>query len=89
MTMGGRVVLAAVGDVAINRAVPESMFASTGPILKAADITFGNCENSYSDVARDVSAGNAKAVDLNHANPMISHPRMAECLRSAAGFDVM
>ncbi len=46
--MGSSVRVAAVGDIMVKRAEPESMFEPAAPVLQAADITFGNCESAYS-----------------------------------------
>lgn len=78
--MSGDLTLIAVGDVLIDRDTPESMFESTGEMLRSADITFGNCEVPYSEtgVRNPVARG-----------ALISHPRNVPALRTAAGFDVM
>ena len=46
----GDVVLALVGDMFVQRPEPESIFASAAPVLRAADITFGNLEGPVTDV---------------------------------------
>jgi poly-gamma-glutamate synthesis protein (capsule biosynthesis protein) len=76
----GVLTIAAVGDVIVNREQPETMFESTGAVLRAADITFGNCETPYGEPApRNPIARGA----LN------SDPSNAAALATAAGFDVM
>lgn len=76
---GGDVVVAAVGDLMINRDDPDSLFDHCRDVLVDADVTFGNCESVYSeDGARNPAArGEIRA-----------HPRNAEALR-AAGFDAV
>ena len=72
-------VVAAVGDLMINRDEPASLFEHCRDVLASADVTFGNCESVYSeDGARNPAArGEIRA-----------HPRNAEALR-ASGFDAV
>ena len=73
------IVVAAVGDLMINRDEPDSLFEHCRDVLVGADVTFGNCESVYSeDGARNPAArGEIRA-----------HPRNAEALRGA-GFDAV
>jgi|WetSurMetagenome_2_1015567.scaffolds.fasta_scaffold363378_1 hypothetical protein len=41
--------LPGVGDILIDRAKPETIFHIVAPVLHSADITFDNCEQTYSD----------------------------------------
>ena len=80
--MGGSdvdIVVAAVGDLMINRDEPDSLFEHCRDVLVGADVTFGNCESVYSEAgARNPAArGEIRA-----------HPRNAEALRGA-GFDAV
>ena len=72
-------VVAAVGDLMINRDEPASLFEHCRDVLASADVTFGNCESVYSeDGARNPAArGEIRA-----------HPRNAEALKTA-GFDAV
>ena len=74
---GDDIVLAAVGDVMVNRDEPASLFEHSRSVLVGADVTFGNCESVYAENgARNPAArGETRA-----------HPRNAEALRDA-GFD--
>ena len=72
-------VLAAVGDVMVNRDEPESLVEPARPVLAAADITFGNCESVY---AEEGSRNPAARGEVR------AHPRNAEAL-AYAGFDAM
>ncbi|MCE0763544.1 CapA family protein [Pseudonocardia kujensis] len=71
--------LRAVGDVAVNRAEPDSAFVLVADELRAGDITYGNCESVYSERGEPnpLSRGMVRA-----------HPRNAEAY-PRAGFDVM
>ena len=40
--------LRAVGDVAVDRSAPDTAFALVADALRAGDITYGNCETTYS-----------------------------------------
>lgn len=72
MTAMRPVVLAAVGDVLVNRPEPEEVLSSVEPLLREADITFGNFEGVLSDVhaatpgsSTSMIAGTANATPLN------------------------
>jgi poly-gamma-glutamate capsule biosynthesis protein CapA/YwtB (metallophosphatase superfamily) len=69
----------AVGDVMIKRAVPETVFDLSREVLRAADITFGNCESTYSKrgARHPMTRGEVRA-----------DPRNVDALQDA-GFDVM
>jgi poly-gamma-glutamate synthesis protein (capsule biosynthesis protein) len=43
------ITLAAVGDVLVDRAAPETAFAQVRGRLEQADLVFGNCEGPYSE----------------------------------------
>jgi poly-gamma-glutamate synthesis protein (capsule biosynthesis protein) len=67
------VVLAAVGDVLVDRADPEGALAGVHPVLAAADVVFGNFEGVLSDThtvvpgasrAAVVPPGNAAGLDV-------------------------
>ncbi|MFF3573915.1 CapA family protein [Nocardia jiangxiensis] len=71
--------LRAVGDVAVDRGEPDSAFALVASALRAADITYGNCESTYS----------GRGSRNPHARGMVrADPRNATAL-PRAGFDVM
>lgn len=44
----GSVIIQAVGDVAVDRDDPASIFAAVNPVFQRAGILFGNCETTYS-----------------------------------------
>jgi poly-gamma-glutamate synthesis protein (capsule biosynthesis protein) len=71
------VVVAAVGDIFLNRPSPESAFDEVAGILGGADVVFGNCEGPY-------STEQSEPVDLRLA----ADPSAAKGL-AAAGFSVM
>ncbi|MBN9108379.1 MAG: CapA family protein [Pseudonocardia sp.] len=48
--MSDKLTVCAVGDVILDRKEPRTAFELVQPILRAADITFGNCESSYSEI---------------------------------------
>ena len=73
------IVLAAVGDLMVNREDPDSLFDHSRSVLAAADITFGNCESVY---AEEGSRNPAARGEIR------AHPRNAEAL-AGAGFDAM
>jgi hypothetical protein len=76
----GAVTIAAVGDVIVIRPEPESMFRSTGEVLRTADITFGNCEAPYSEPQpRNPIARGA----------LLGTPASVPALAGAGGFNVM
>jgi poly-gamma-glutamate synthesis protein (capsule biosynthesis protein) len=75
----GPVVLAAVGDVFLNRAAAAVAFQHAQPWLDAVDLRFGNCEGVYTDRSeRAPSAGFA----------VVAPPECGKAV-GAAGFDVM
>jgi poly-gamma-glutamate capsule biosynthesis protein CapA/YwtB (metallophosphatase superfamily) len=76
---GTTIRLHAVGDVMVNREAPESIFELVHPIFAEADIVFGNCESTYSEVGsrNPATRGEVRA-----------HPRNVDAL-SSARFDVM
>ena len=67
-----------VGDVLIDRPDPRTMFTHVAEVLQAADITFANCEQMYSD-RRDHPVS-------RHPSP--SDPGTIDALEFA-GFDVL
>lgn len=73
------IVLLAVGDVAVNRDDPDSIFAYAAPVIKSADIAFCQLETNYSE--RGVILPQARV-------PMRAHPRNAPSIRNA-GFNVV
>lgn len=76
---GQSVRLIAVGDVCIDRDVPESAFGPGLPVIRDKDILFGNCEAVYADnVARAPSASIAVLCPARNASGL-----------GYAGFDVM
>jgi poly-gamma-glutamate synthesis protein (capsule biosynthesis protein) len=77
--MGSTVRVAAVGDIMVKRAEPESMFEPAAPILRTADITFGNCESAYS------TRGSRNLAVMGE---VCAHPNNIKGL-SYAGFNVM
>jgi hypothetical protein len=44
-----KVTLLATGDVILNRADPNTLFALVVDVLNSSDITFANCDQTYSD----------------------------------------
>ena len=48
------IIMLGVGDIVIDRAKPETIFQHTAPVLKAADIAYGNCDQTYSDLGYPV-----------------------------------
>ena len=77
--MAAPLTLTAVGDVMVKRDDPRSAFELVRPVLAAADITFGNCESTYSSVgsANPATRGVVRA-----------DPSQVEGI-AWAGFDVM
>lgn len=59
--MGG-VLLAAVGDVLVDRPDPDGALAGVRPVLAAADVVFGNFEGVLSDVHAVVPGASQAAV---------------------------
>jgi poly-gamma-glutamate synthesis protein (capsule biosynthesis protein) len=78
--MDKNIVIAVVGDIILDRDDPASMFRSVGPLLREADITFGNCETPYSETGARNPGGRGT---------LMKHPRNVPALREAGGFDVM
>lgn len=72
-------ILAAVGDLMVNRDNQDSLFEHSRSVLTAADITFGNCESVY---AEEGSRNPAARGEIR------AHPRNAKALASA-GFDAV
>jgi poly-gamma-glutamate capsule biosynthesis protein CapA/YwtB (metallophosphatase superfamily) len=72
-------VIAACGDVGVNRAAPDSMLAHCGAVLRAADVSFGQLETTVSD--RGAAVPNARLA-------MRAPPASLRSIK-AAGFDVM
>jgi hypothetical protein len=73
------IVLAAVGDVLVDRDDPMTSFAHVHEQLASADLRFGNCEAVYSDTPERIVGG---------AGKFLSPPACFEAVRSA-NFDVM
>ena len=67
-----KVSLVAVGDVCPNRDAPESIFALAAPVLREADITFGQLETNFSE------RGTRNFVSRS---PLRAHPRNVKALR--------
>jgi hypothetical protein len=77
---GSRFHIAAVGDVILDRVDPAGAFSGVGSVLRAADITFGNCETVYSEV------GELNPIVRNGTR---SSPKNGAVLGSEGGFNVM
>lgn len=45
-----RITLLGVGDIVIDREKPETIFQHTASTLREADIAYGNCDQTYSDL---------------------------------------
>lgn len=71
--------LCAVGDVSVNREAPASAFDLVRPILRGAEVTFGNCESVYSE----------KGERNPHASGAVYASPQAVPALAGAGFDVM
>jgi poly-gamma-glutamate capsule biosynthesis protein CapA/YwtB (metallophosphatase superfamily) len=81
---GDMISLYAVGDLGPNREEPGSLFSQVAPILKQADILFGQLEIIMSE--RGVHQ-----VDVRHGMlgpALVTHPRNVAAL-TATGFDVI
>ncbi len=81
---GDAVSIYAVGDVAPKRDDPESLLSPAGPVLKKADILFGQLELQLAERG-------TLQVDVRHgmAGPILrAHPRNVAALTSA-GFNVI
>lgn len=74
-----KVTICAVGDISPNRDKPESIFAHTAPILREADIAFGQLETLLSE--RGTS-------QLHMPHGLRAHPKNVAAL-TYAGFDVV
>lgn len=74
------IVIAVVGDLMVDRQDPASIFRSAGPLLREADITFGNCETPYSETGARNPGGRGT---------LMKPPRNVPALREAGGFDVL
>jgi poly-gamma-glutamate capsule biosynthesis protein CapA/YwtB (metallophosphatase superfamily) len=67
----GRVLLAAVGDVLVDRPDPDAALAGIRPILDAADVVFGNFEGVLTDVHTVIpGASHASVVPSSNASPL-------------------
>ena len=75
----GRLTVCAVGDVMVNRDQPGTAFELAQPVFAAADVTFGNCESTYSEHGSRNPAARGE---------VRAHPSNVAGLRHA-GFDVM
>lgn len=78
MADGGKILLYAVGDVGILRPEPETIFAKVLPVLKEADIVFGNLESAPSEKGSVVTRGASIRSPKKSINAIVS-----------AGFNVM
>ncbi|MFC2066098.1 CapA family protein [Chloroflexota bacterium] len=79
MTEDKEITFIAVGDFNLNRDKPESTFIYTAPILRDADITFGQLEAAISDrPSKQVHAPSACCVPTKNASGL-----------THAGFDVI
>ncbi|WP_411141807.1 CapA family protein [Streptomyces sp. x-80] len=78
LIMSAEISFLGMGDVLIDRAAPKTIFAHVADTLQAADITFANCEQMYSDrLEHPVSR-----------HPSHSDPANIDALEFA-GFDVL
>jgi poly-gamma-glutamate synthesis protein (capsule biosynthesis protein) len=77
--MKPEVLVLAGGDVIVNRPEPLTLFAHSRDVLRTADISFANCETTYSDRG-------TKAAGI--VGMMRAHPRNVAGL-SDAGFDIL
>jgi poly-gamma-glutamate synthesis protein (capsule biosynthesis protein) len=77
--MAKELTICAVGDILIDREDPESMFAHVMPVLREADITFGQLEEVIT--LRDEHVPSTRS-------PARTHPKTAAALKSV-GFDVL
>jgi poly-gamma-glutamate capsule biosynthesis protein CapA/YwtB (metallophosphatase superfamily) len=48
------ITLLGVGDITIDREKPETIFKHVAKTLRAADIAYGNCDQTYSDLGYSV-----------------------------------
>jgi poly-gamma-glutamate synthesis protein (capsule biosynthesis protein) len=79
MTKNGRITIIAVGDVAVNRENPDSIFPYVTNVIKSADIAFCQLETNYSE--RGIVLPQARV-------PSIAHPKNALAI-SKAGFNAV
>ena len=79
MTKNDRITVIAVGDVAVNRKDPDSIFAYVTNVTKSADIAFCQLETNYSE--RGIVLPQARV-------PSIAHPKNALAI-SKAGFSAI
>ena len=54
-----------VGDINIDREKPETIFQHVAEMLRSADITYGNCEQTYSDLGNLVRGHGTNAESRN------------------------
>lgn len=81
MTKETPISVCCVGDVVLRDDDEGPVLGLARPLLREADITFGNCESSYSErPVRNGAAGSAEGI--------IAHPRNVAVLADA-GFDAM
>ena len=70
--------LLGVGDILIEREKPETMFQYVAKVLSSADITYGNCEQMYSNKGSVAPGGHATYSDPKNITALLY-----------AGFDVV
>jgi poly-gamma-glutamate capsule biosynthesis protein CapA/YwtB (metallophosphatase superfamily) len=73
------ITLLAVGDVAVNREDPDSIFAHVSPVIRSAEIAFCQLETNYSEMGLILPQARV---------PMRAHPRNAPSIKNA-GFTVV
>jgi len=71
------ITLMGVGDIVIDREKPETIFQHVAQTLRSADITYGNCDQTYSDLGSAVRGHGTNSESRNF-------PALVE-----AGFDVI
>jgi poly-gamma-glutamate capsule biosynthesis protein CapA/YwtB (metallophosphatase superfamily) len=71
------ITLLGVGDIVIDREKPATIFQHTAKVLKSADIAYGNCDQTYSDLGSSVRGHGTNSESRNF-------PALLE-----AGFDVI
>lgn len=57
--------LLGVGDINIDREEPETIFQHVAEVLRSGDITYGNCEQTYSDLGHLVRGHGTNAESRN------------------------
>jgi poly-gamma-glutamate capsule biosynthesis protein CapA/YwtB (metallophosphatase superfamily) len=72
-------VILATGDIAPDREEPDACFAATAPLLRAADLVFGQLETSFAD-------GGTRLPQARHA--VLTSPTAAGAV-ARAGYDVI